>query len=380
MTQTALRVEDTGCERLFAALELSNKKWKLALAARGKHREVNVTGGDVGAVLVEFAKAKVRMGLEPEVPVTSCYEAGRDGFWLHRQLEQAGIENVVVDSSSIEVDRRQRRAKTDRLDAWRLLRQLVRYQNGDRRALRAVRVPSEEAEDARRPHRELQRLREERTAHSNRIRGLLVLHGVQVELGPRFPDRVHEMCGRDGQPLPPALQAELLREFVRWEVVNEQMRTLVAERRARLAQKEPTEPGVRISQQLTRLCGIGQTSATVFAYEFFAWRDFHNRREVGGATGLVSSPFASGDRRTDQGITGAGNRRVRTTLIQIGWGWLRYQPDSALTKWFQKRFASSPRLRRIGIVALARRLIIDLWRYVQQGVIPSGVRFKATIA
>lgn len=377
MTRTILQGEDTGCERLFAALELSNKKWKLALTALGKHREVNVAGGDFAAVLAEFAKAKARMGLCADAPVTSCYEAGRDGFWLHRQLEQAGIENLVVDSSSIEVDRRQRRAKTDRLDAWRLLRQLVRYQQGDRRALRKVPVPSEEAEDARRPHRELQRLREERTAHSNRIRALLVLHGVPVAVGPGFPDRVREARAKNGQALPAALQAELVREFARWELVGGHIRTLEAERRARLAQKKPTDPGVRISQQLTRLCGIGETSATVFANEFFAWRDFRNRRQVGAATGLVSSPYASGDRRTDQGITGAGNRRVRTTLIQIGWGWLRYQPDSALTQWFQKRFAGSPRTRRIGIVALARRLIIDLWRFVQHGVIPDGVRFKA---
>jgi transposase len=381
MTQTTLQVEDTGCERLFAALELSNKKWKLALAARGKHREVNVGGGDVAAVLAEFEKAKARMGLDPNAPVTSCYEAGRDGFWLHRQLEQAGVENLVVDSSSIEVDRRQRRAKTDRLDAWRLLRQLVRYQEGERQALRVVRVPSEEAEDGRRPHRELQRLREERTAHGNRIRALLVLHGIRVELGQGFPDRVAQAQGRDGRPLPPALQAELIREFVRWEVVNTQIGTLETERRVRLGQREPSDPAVRISQQLARLCGIGATSATVFAYEFFAWRDFRNRRQVGAATGLVASPYASGDRRTDQGISKAGNRRVRTTLIQIAWGWLRYQPESTLTKWFKNRFAGSPRTRRIGIVALARRLIINLWRYVQQGVIPDGgVRFKATTA
>lgn len=375
MTQTTLQTKDTGCERLFVALELSNKKWKLAMSARGKNREVNVEGGDLAAVLEAFAKTKARLGLDPDALVVTCYEAGRDGFWLHRELERAGIQNVVVDSSSIEVDRRQRRAKTDRLDAWRLLRQLERYTDGDPRALRVVRIPSVEAEDARRPHRELQRLREERTAHGNRLRALLVLHGVRLAVGPGFDGRLGEARGMDGGPLPPGLQAELLREFTRWQLVTEQIRTLEAEQRAQLAETAP-DPAVRTIQQLFRLRGIGITSSTVFTREFFGWRDFHNRREVGAASGLVNMPYASGDRNSDQGISKAGNRRVRTTLIQIAWGWLRYQPGSALSVWFQERFAGSPRLRRIGIVALARRLLIALWRYVRDGVIPEGAGFK----
>lgn len=376
MTQTTLRAEDSGCERLFAALELSNKTWKLAMSGRGKHRERTVPSGNMAALLAAFDQAKEQFKLDGAASVLTCYEAGRDGFWLHRELERMGVENVVVDSSSIEVDRRQRRAKTDRLDAWRLLRQLERYTEGDRQALRVVRVPSVEAEDARRPHRELQRLREERTAQANRIRGLLVLHGIRRTVGPRFAQWLSEARGEGGAPLAPHLHAELLRELARWQLVSEQIKVLEAELDAQLQEETPVDPAVVIIQKLYRLRAIGVTGSTVFTREFFGWRDFHNRREVGGASGLVNMPFASGDRSSDQGISKAGNRRVRTTLIQITWGWLRYQPDSALSQWFQKRFAGSPRLRRIGIVALARRLLIALWRYIERDIVPGGAQFK----
>jgi transposase len=378
MAQTTLQIEDSGNGRLFAALELSNKKWKLAMSPGGKHREVTVPAGNLAALFDAFEKAKTHFHLDGRTPVVSCYEAGRDGFWLHRELERAGVENLVVDSSSIEVDRRQRRAKTDRLDAWRLLRQLERYAGGDRHAFRVVRVPSVEAEDGRRLHREVERLRGERTAHANRIRGLLVLHGLRVALRSNFVERLGEARVTGGGPVPPQLYAELVREFGRWQLVNEQTKQLEAALNAQLAADGETDPAALTIQKLYRLRAIGVTSATVFTREFFGWREFRNRRQVAGASGLVSMPFASGDRSSDQGISKAGNARMRTTLIQIGWAWLRYQPDSALTKWFYQRFASSPRLRRIGIVALARRLLIDLWRYVERDIVPAGVQFKPT--
>lgn len=374
MRETTLQSEDTASELLFAAIELSNKKWKLALTARGRNREVTVPSGDLAGVLRAFDQAKERFGLDMAAQVISCYEAGRDGFWLHRALEKLDVHNLVVDSSSIEVDRRFRRAKTDRLDAWRLVRQLQRYQGGERRALRMVRVPSVEDEDARRPHRELERLRRERTGHSNRIRGLLALHGVGVRLGSGFVERLRQL-EVDGQSLPAYLQAELAREYSRWELVGQQIRTLEAEQRQRL-EKCPDVPGVHMARRLFALRGVGMAGASVFTWEFFAWRDFRNRRQVGAAVGLTPTPYASGDRQSEQGISDAGNRRVRATLIQIAWGWLRYQPDSALSQWFQKRFAGSPRSRRIGIVALARRLLIALWRYVRDGVVPEGARLK----
>jgi transposase len=381
MRETTLRSQDTGNEGLLLAFDLSSKTWKLAFAGRGRTRDVTVPGGDLGAMLQEVTKAKERFGLDPAAPVLSCYEAGRDGFWLHRALEEMGVANLVVDPSSIEVDRRFRRAKTDRLDAQRLLRQLQRYAGGDRHALRVVRVPSVEDEDARRPHRELQRLRQERTAHSNRIRGLLTLYGVrlggQVVLGPHFTEQLEAARQVNGEPLPLHLREELLREYARWGLVDEQLRAVEVVRRQRLAQTA-THPHSRTITQLTELCGIGLTSAALFTHEFFGWRDFQNRRELTAAAGLAPTPFASGDREIEQGISKAGNRRVRATLIQIAWGWLRYQPDSKLSRWFQLRFASSPRLRRIGIVALARRLLIDLWRYARSGVLPEGAQLKAT--
>lgn len=372
MCHTTLQEKDTDSEVLLAALELSAKTWKVAMGACGRTRQVTVPAGELAALWEAFAKAKVRFGLDPAAAVVSCYEAGRDGFWIHRELEKAGVTNLVVDAASIEVDRRQRRAKTDRLDAGRLLAQLRRFHGGERRALRAIAVPSVADEDARRPHRELERLRKERTAHGNRMRSLFTLHGYRLKVGVHVPEQVREL----GDRLPPHLRAEVLREYERWQMVNTQIHALEAELRAELAQEAP-EPAIALIQHLMKLCAIGDASGRLFVREFFGWRQFGNRRQLAAAAGLTGTPYASGTMEREQGISKAGNRRVRAILIEIAWGWLRYQPDSPLSLWFQERFAGSARLRRIGIVAVARRLLIDLWRYLKDGVIPAGVKFKA---
>jgi len=373
MCHTALRGKDTDSEVLLAALELSAKEWKLAVGARGRTRQVAVPAGDLAGVFQVFDTAKARFGLDPAAVVMSCYEAGRDGFWIHRELEKAGVINLVVDAASIEVDRRQRRAKTDRLDAWRLLAQLQRFHGGERRALRTVMVPTVAEEDARRPHRELERLRKERTAHGNRMRSLFTLHGYRLKVGTHVPEQVSEL----GQRLPPHLGAEVLREYERWQMVNTQIEVLEAELRAELTQE--TEPAITMIKQLMKLCAIGDASGRLFVREFFGWRRFENRRQLAAAAGLTGTPYASGSMEREQGISKAGNRRIRAMLIEIAWGWLRFQPDSPLSLWFKERFAGSPRLRRIGIVAVARRLLIDLWRYLKDGVIPAGVKFKAGV-
>jgi len=374
MCHTTLQGKDTGSEVLVAALELSAKTWKVAMGACGRTRQVTVPAGELLALGEAFAKAKIRFGLDPAAPVVSCYEAGRDGFWIHRELEKAGVRNLVVDAASIEVDRRQRRAKTDRLDAGRLLAQLQRFHGGERGALRTVAIPSVADEDARRPHRELERLRKERTAHGNRMRSLFTLHGYRLKVGVHVPEQVAEL----GDRLPPRLRAEVLREYERWQGVTTQIHALEAELRAELEQDSP-EPAVALIQHLMKLCAIGDASGRLFVREFFGWRRFDNRRQLAAAAGLTGTPYASGSMEREQGISKAGNRRIRAILIEIAWGWLRYQPDSPLSQWFQERFAGSARLRRIGIVAVARRLLIDLWRYLKDGVIPAGVKFKAGV-
>jgi transposase len=372
-SRTALQGKHTGeASELYLAFELGEKNWKLSLSDGARSpSHYSVTAGDTVALLECIAKAKARCGLPPEARVHSCYEAGRDGFWLHRWLIEHGIDNIVVDSASIEVKRRARRAKTDRLDGDKLLAMLLRYAGGERGVWSVVRVPTLEQEDERRTHRELGRLGQERTAHINRIRGLLVAHNVRVKyVSGRLWQRW--WSGHAGE-LPPRVRAEIEREIERLLLAQEQIHTIEAEQRQAVsADSEPQVAG------LAQLRGIGVGSGWVLVKELFGWRRFRNRREVAGCIGLAPSPYASGESQTEQGISKAGNRRVRTLMVELAWSWLRYEPQSELSRWFNRRFAGGgKRMRRIGIVALARRLAIALWRYLQDGVIPQGAQLKA---
>lgn len=378
MTQATLQPQDSATPRkLLVALELGGTWWKFAASASGpKLTESRVPAGDVDALLQALIAAKGRHGLPLTAAIGTCYEAGRDGFWLHRELERRGVSNLVVDSASIEINRRARRAKTDRLDARKLLAMLYRYDHGDRLVWRVVRVPTVAEEDARRPHRELARLTQERTGHVNRIRALLALHGVRLSLGRDFLGRLGAVTVADGTPVPAAVRAEIEREWHRCALVDAQSRELEAQRRQRA--QAAASPAAQQVQDLTRLRGIGATSAWLMVDEIFAWRQLRNRREAGAVVGLTPTPYASDGSRHDQGVSKAGNRHVRRVLIQVAWGWLRYQPHSALSRWFHQRFGQgSGRLRRIGIVALARRLFIALWRFVAQGVVPEGAELHA---
>jgi len=371
--ETALPGKHTGAPgQLYMAFELSDKKWLLVVSdeARGPSR-YTVDAGDKRAVLDAIAKAKARCGLVGEVVVRSCYEAGRDGFWLHRWLLAQGIDNIVVDSASIEVNRRARRAKTDRLDGGKLLTMLVRYLGGERRVWSVVRVPTPEEEDARRAHRELEQLRHECTAHSNRVGSLLVLHNLRVKhVGGRDWGK---WWARHGAELPAALRAGIEREMTRLVLVKGQIKTLEAQQGTEVA--TGLQPQVA---QLSRVRGVGLGGAWVLVKELFGWRRFHNRRQVAGCIGLAPTPYSSGDSQTEQGIAKAGNKRARWIMVELGWSWLRYQPESDLSRWFNQRFAhGGKRMRRIGIVALARRLAIALWRYLEHGVIPGGATLKS---
>ena len=370
---TALRGKHTAtASKLYMAFELGEKNWKLALGdgVRAPSR-YSVAAGDTSAVLECIAKAKVRCGLAKGAKVHSCYEAGRDGFWLHRWLIAQGIDNIVVDSASIEVNRRARRTKTDRLDGDKLLAMLIRYHAGERRVWSVLRVPTPEQEDERRAHRELERLGRERTAHINRIRALLVVHNLRVKyVGGRLWQR---WWAAHAGELMPGVRGEIEREGERLLLVRAQMRAIEAQ------QHQVVAAGGELQvARLAQLGAIGVGSGWVLVKELFGWRRFRNRREVAGCLGLVPSPYASGESQTEQGISKAGNRRVRTLLVELAWSWLRNQPQSALSKWFTKRFAAGgKRLRRIGIVALARRLAIALWRYLEEGLVPEGAKLKA---
>jgi transposase len=357
---------------LFMAMELAEKKWLLGFSDGCQPmRHDSVRAGDTVGLMAAVAKAKARFKLAAPARVISCYEAGRDGFWLHRFLVEHGVQNLVVDSASIEVNRRARRAKTDRMDVQKLLALLRRHCAGER-VWSVVRVPSVAEEDARRVHREVERLKRERTAHTNRIRALLVLHNVRVKQvgGARF-----ERWLREGQErLPAQLLAEIGRERQRLDLVERQLLALAAERKVQFAADTRESRAMR---HLAHLYGIGADGAWLLVREFFGWRCFSNRRELGAAAGLTGSPYASGTLVREQGISKAGNKRVRWLMIQLAWSWLRHQPHSALSVWFRSRFDQGARMRRVGIVALARKLLIELWRYLEQGVIPAGARLKA---
>jgi transposase len=362
------------------AFELDDKGWKLGfttgLGQRARRRQVKPR--DREAILREIERARRRFGLEEGVRVVSCYEAGREGFWLHRWLGSEGVENRVVDAASIEVNRRARRAKTDRLDLAQLLRKLVRYEEGDRKVWSVVQVPTVEEEDARHLTRELTTLRKDRTRVLNRIGGLLATQGVALPVRKSSPEELDEVRLWDGSELPAGLKARVYRAWEQWMWTQGRIRDLEQERRGLLRNSEADE--IKKVRQLMQLRGIGDNSAWVFVVELFGWRKFRNRREVGALAGLTPTPRKSGLALDQElGISKAGNRHIRAMAIEIAWGWLRYQPQSALSCWYQERFGdNSRRIRKIGIVAVARRLLIELWRYLETGAIPDGAMLKAS--
>jgi transposase len=374
-TQTT-RQEASTRQTLFCAIEMSGSKWLLAfrdgVTDKIRHRSVNAR--DIEALAVEMRLAKQHLRLGPKASVRSCYEAGRDGYWLHRWLLAQKVENLVLDPASIQVDRRMRRAKTDRLDASALVAALIRLSRGETEACRAVRVPSVDQEDARRDSRERERLQHEEAGHRSRISALVALHGV-ADCDP-YDEHLEELHSPVGESLPPALLAELKREQERLELVHQQKRDLERRRRSQL--RAPSALNQALLSKvlaLMGLAGVGEISAWQLVHEFF-FRTFKNRRQVGSAAGLVNAPYASGAGERDQGITKAGNARVRTLMVELAWMWLRFQPESALAQWFHKRFGQGKRTRRVGIVARARRLLIALWRYVEMGVVPDGAHTR----
>ena len=364
---------------LYMAFELSQNKWMLGftIGFGQRPRLRTIAARDLAALQSEIHLARERFALAEDVQVISCYEAGRDGFWLHRYLSSQGVSNRVVDSASIEVNRRAKQAKTDKLDLGKLLTMLMRYEAGETKVWRVVHVPSSGEEDNRHLHRELTDLKEQRTQHINRIKGYLSNQGICLEVDQDFPEIVEHQRMWNGESLPSGLRARLLCEYQRFQLVQEQIQALEAERRETL--RHSAQPEMEQVRRLLRLRGIGINCAWLYVMEFFSWRAFRNRREVGALAGLTPMPHRSGEEDHELGISKIGNRHIRAMAIEIAWIWLRYQPDSELSRWYQRRFGKgSKRLHKIGIVALARKLLIALWRYLEVGTLPAGAVLKST--
>lgn len=366
------------------AIELSYSTWLVAVHLPGdeKPRLLRIGGGDTAGLLalISSLRARVAARLGAPIRVVCCFEAGRDGFWLHRLLTAHGVLSNVLEPSSILVNRRARRAKTDRLDAEGMLRVLTAYLRGDRRACSTLRVPTPEEEDAKRTHREREHLVQERLRIENRIEALLFTQGIRQRPSLRSWERdLAALRTGDGREIPRHLRAELDRLRRRLVMTLALIREVEAER-DEVAETEPQNEDGRKIAALRRIRGIGDNFAAVLTREVF-YRSFDNRRQLASYVGITPMPHQSGGMDRDRRISRAGNPRARTTMIQLAWLWLRYQPGSALAAWFRERVgALAGRTRRIAIVALARKLLIALWRYVETGVLPTGVEIRAKTA
>ena len=364
---------------LYAALELSKNSWLLAIQSPGRDNPSlhPIGGGDADGLVAKLDAARKRLAkVSGRVPkVILCYEAGYDGFWLARFLEPHGIDCRVMDPASLQVDRRARRVKTDRIDVENILHTLIAWCRGERHVCSMVVIPSVDEEDLRRSHRERNRLVRERTAHINRIKGLLFAQGIRgINVKSRHKTLTPaELVTGDGRALPERLAREIAREIERLALVQAQ---IVKVERERDLAPTPCDATERKRHQLLRLNGIGATSAPILAREVY-YRQFANRRQVASFIGLAPSPYDSGESRRSQGISKAGNSLVRAIMIQTAWMWLKHQPNSALSQWFHRRTeGQSKRMRCVMIVALARKLAVALWRYLELGLIPEGAIVK----
>lgn len=374
-TAATSTIQITSAPMLLMAFELGEESWLLGFS-RGFGEQVvrrKIKSRDTAAVMREVVRAKQQLEFAEEAPVHACYEAGRDGFWWHRFLEAHGVENRVIDSASIEVNRRKKRAKTDRLDVMGLVDLLARHLAGSRKPpFSVVSVPSVEAEDLRHLGRELKLVKKDRTRVSNRIKGLLANHGLVVTSRRDLGRQIERLRLWDGTALPPFLKNRLLRYAADFETHSMRIKELEEGRRALLRQDRSHDSMAKV-WRLLELKGVGIETAWCYGMEFFGWRKFANRKQVGSLAGLTPTPHNSGEQERERGIGKDGCRWVRGVAIEQAWAWLRFQPESELSQWYQSRFGGgSKRRRKIGIVALARKLLIALWRYVEFGEVPRG--------
>jgi transposase len=377
--QSAIRT-DLGA--IFVSLELSRSTWLITSLSPGVGEKLSrhsIPAGDAGELLARLTllrqKAIARTGRE--FPTIVIQEAGLDGFWIHRVLESEGLESHVVDAASILTSRRRRQAKTDRIDGETLVRTLLAYKRGEPRVCSMVRVPTPDQEDRRRICRERKTLLAERISHTNRIKGLLCAQGV-FNYNPLVRDRrarLEALETGDGRLLPDRLKAQIRRELDRIELIVGQLKAIEAERDLLLEQEKanPASPAVMLGQ----LKGVGPQIATLLWSEAL-YRHFDNRKQVAAYAGLAPTPWKSGSINHEQGVSKAGNPRLRTLMVQVAWLWTRHQPDSALTLWFKDRVErNSGRMRKTAIIALARKLLVAFWKYVTSGVVIEGAVMQA---
>jgi len=368
---------------VYVAFELSKSKWKLGVMMPGSEKmsRYTIAGGDLAALTARLAAARTKAARTGKpVRIVSCYEAGFDGHWLHRWLTDQGVINHEIDPASIQVNRRARRAKTDRIDLEQMMRALLAYLRGEPRVCSVVHVPTVEDEDRKRRNRERERLLKERTAHTNRIKGLLHAQGIRdvMPLKPGFVAKLDSLRTGDGRALAQRFQQEVVREHERLCLVSKQLAALEADSRAEQRAAAPGSAEAKIVQ-LAQLKGIGPVGGQGLVNEVF-YRSFDNRRQVGSYFGLVGMPYDSGERQRDQGISKAGNHRARDLAIELAWLWVHHQPDSELSRWFRERVRDiKGRLRRITIVAVARKLMVALWRYLETGVVPNGAVLRPSL-
>jgi transposase len=368
---------------VYVAFELSKAKWKLGVMLPGaeKMSRYTIAGGDLAALTARLAAARTKAARAGKpVRIVSCYEAGFDAHWLHRWLSDQGVINHEIDPASIQVNRRARRAKTDRIDLEQLMRALLAYRRGEPRVCSVLHVPAVADEDRKRRNRERGRLLKERTAHTNRIKGLLHAQGVRdvMPLKPGFVEKLDSLSTGDGRVLPEKLKQEIVREHARLGLVREHLAELEADSRAEQRAAVPGSAEAK-TVMLAQLKGIGAVGGQGLVNEVF-YRRFDNRRQVGGYFGLAGMPYDSGESRRDQGISKAGNHRARALAIELAWLWVRHQPDSELSRWFRERVRDiKGRIRRITIVALARKLMVALWRYLETGVVPTGAVLRPSL-
>ena len=387
MTNISISPTEVSVQKIFAAIELSHSKWVVAIHLLGSDKTslFELPGGDVTRLIGLLERARQTLCASAVVEIHTCYEAGYEGFWLHRKLMANGIQNQILDSASIQVSRRKRKVKTDRVDAEGLLRVLMAWHRGERRVCGIVQVPTPEQEDLKRLHRSRVTLLRERVRHVNRIKGLLNLQGIRDVnvLQKDWFARLKVTDTRDGRSFPKRLLAEIKREskilavvLDLIEEVTDEVEALSRPRPVKQPRKSRRYEEHPIATQLAKITGIGPTFAAVFATEVF-YRKFRNRRELASYLGLTPTPHASGDTSRDQGISKAGNPIARYHAVELAWLWIQNQPNSLLTKWFEGRVAGAKgRVRRIAIVALARKLMVALWRYLEIGLIPDGVTVK----
>ena len=377
MTSVATREKSPLAQALYVAFELGERKWKIACTtgAGQAPRIRQLDARDLVRLDEEIRLAKLRFNVATGAPVYTCYEAGREGFWLHRALMARGLVNTLVDSSSIEVNRRARRAKSDKLDAVKLVTMLIRHQGGERRVWKVVRVPTPAEEDRRQLHRELAVLKRDRSAVIIRVKSLLATQGVAGGTRAVLPGAIDTLRIWNGERLPKRLAERLKLECGRVASLDTQIRLI--ERRRKDELRHGRDRALALVRKLMKLRGIGIESAWIYVMELFAWRELKNVRQVSALAGLTPSPYQSGDMNYERGISKAGNRHVRGIAIEIAWGWLKHQPQSELALWYHRRFgAGSSVLRRKGVVALARKLLIALWKYAELDELPAGATLK----